>query len=124
MNRPFTRIREMQLAASEQYRNKERELEASLKDTQDKLTELQQAKQGAGAQQMILSPEQEAEIRKFREKQAQVNKDLREVRKDLRREVDSLQNRLKWANIAGMPLLVTIAGVSLAFMKRKRTAAK
>ena len=46
------------------------------------------------------------------------------MRKDLKREVDSLENRLKWLNIAGMPLVVTAAGISLAFIKRKKTAAK
>ena len=73
---------------------------------------------------MILSPEQQAELTKFRQKQAEVNKELKQVRKDLKREVDSLENRLKWINIAGMPLLVTAAGISLALVKRKKTAAK
>jgi ABC-type uncharacterized transport system involved in gliding motility auxiliary subunit len=124
MNRPFTRIREMEVAAADRYRSKIKELEASLQETQTKLNELQQAKQASGQQRMIMSPEQEAELRKFREKEAQVNKDLKKERKNLAREVESLQNRLKWANIAGMPLLVTVAGISLALVKRKKTAAR
>jgi ABC-type uncharacterized transport system involved in gliding motility auxiliary subunit len=124
MNRPFTRVREMQLAAEERYRSKIRDLEASLEETQNRLNELQQAKQGNGQQRMIMSPEQQAELTKFRQKQAEVNKELKEVRKDLKREVDSLENRLKWLNIGAMPLVVTLAGISLAFVKRKKTAAK
>ena len=124
MNRPFTRVREMQLAAEDRYRSKIKDLEASLEETQNRLNELQQAKQGSGQQRMIMSPEQQAELTKFREKQAEVNKELKEVRKDLKREVDSLENRLKWINIGGMPLVVTLAGISLAFVKRKKTAAK
>ena len=124
MNRPFTRVREMQVAAEERYRSKIRDLEASLQETQNRLNELQQAKQGNGQQRMIMSPEQQAELTKFRQKQAEVNKELKQVRKDLKREVDSLENRLKWINIAGMPFLVTAAGVSLALVKRKKTAAK
>jgi ABC-type uncharacterized transport system involved in gliding motility auxiliary subunit len=46
------------------------------------------------------------------------------VRKDLRGEIDSLQNNLKWINIAGMPLLVTVAGLLLAWMKRTKRAAR
>ena len=124
MNRPFTRVREMQAAAEERYRSKIRDLEASLQETQTRLNELQQAKQGNGQQRMIMSPEQQAELTKFRQKQAEVNKELKQVRKDLKREVDSLENRLKWMNIAGMPLLVTAAGISLALVKRKKTAAR
>jgi ABC-type uncharacterized transport system involved in gliding motility auxiliary subunit len=124
MNRPFTRIRSMEAAAKERYQSKIRDLETSLQDAQNRLNELQQAKQQNGQQRMILSPEQQAEITKFRQKQADVNKELRQVRKDLKKEVDSLENRLKWLNIAGMPLLVTAAGISLALVKRKKTAAK
>ena len=45
-------------------------------------------------------------------------------RKNLRRDIDSLENRIKWLNIAGMPLLVTLSGITLALLKRQRTAAK
>jgi ABC-type uncharacterized transport system involved in gliding motility auxiliary subunit len=34
------------------------------------------------------------------------------VRKDLRQEIDSLQNTLKWINIAAVPLLITLAGLA------------
>lgn len=124
MNRPFTKVRAMQVAAEERFRSKIKELEKSLQDTQTRLSELQQAKQGSGQQRSILSPEQQAEIQKFKQKQAQANKELKEVRKDLRREIDSLENRLKWMNIAGMPLVVVAAGISVALVKRKKTAAK
>jgi ABC-type uncharacterized transport system involved in gliding motility auxiliary subunit len=124
MNRPFTRIREMEAAARARYQSRIQELEKSLQDTQQRLNELQRAKEGTGQQKMILSPEQQAELTKFREKQVQVSKELKQEEKNLRRDVVSLENRLKWVNIGGMPLLVTIAGISLAFVKRKRTAAK
>jgi hypothetical protein len=75
-------------------------------------------------QDRILSKEQIAEIEKFRQKQAQANRRLREVRKDLRKEIDSLENRLKWLNIAGMPVVVTAAGLVLAVMRKQRTRAK
>ena len=56
-------------------------------------------------------------------KMAQSN-DLRNVQKDLRRDVVSLQHRVEWINIASRPVLVTLAGVGLAAFKRKRTSAK
>ena len=65
-----------------------------------------------------------AEIDKLRQKQVEVNRDLKKVQKDLRKEVNSLENTLKWANILGMPAAVALAGIVLALLKRKKTAAK
>ena len=45
-------------------------------------------------------------------------------RRNLRQDVDALENRLKWANIAMMPLLVTATGIALAVARRKKVAAK
>jgi ABC-type uncharacterized transport system involved in gliding motility auxiliary subunit len=122
MNRPFTVVKQMQAQAEERYRNKIKDLEKSLSDTQARLSELQNNKESG--QRFILSPEQQAEIKKFQAKQAEVNQELRKERRNLSRDIDSLQNRMKWMNIAGMPLLVTMSGISLALLKRKKTAAK
>ena len=70
-----------------------------------------QTKKEAG-QRFILSKEQQAEIVQFKQKEAEARKKLKGVRKNLRQEIDSLENRLKWPNIAGMPALVTIAGLA------------
>ena len=120
--RPFTRVREMQSKAENDYRAKIQEIEKSLQETQRELNELQRNKDKN--QRFVLSPEQQAKLEEFRKKEAQTKKDLKEVRKNLRQDIESLENRIKWANIAGMPLLVTLGGVGLALFKRKRTAAK
>ena len=122
LNRPFTVVRKMQAQAEERHRSKIKELEQGLQDAQGKLNELQRKKEAG--QRFILSAEQQAEIKKFQEKEAQVRKELKMVRKNLRRDIDSMENRLKWMNIAGMPILVTLSGVLLAVFKRKKTAAK
>jgi len=121
-NRPFTLVREMQTKAEENYRSKIKELEDSLAETQRRLNELQQKKEKG--QRFILSPEQQAELENFRKKEAEVKIKLKDERKKLRRDIDSLENRLKWFNIAAMPLVVSASGLALAFYKRKRTAAK
>jgi ABC-type uncharacterized transport system involved in gliding motility auxiliary subunit len=122
LNRPFTVVRGMQAKAEENYRSKIKELESSLQETQTRLNELQKSKETG--QRFILSPEQQAEVANFRKKEADAKKQLKEVRRNLRRDIDALENRLKWLNIAGMPFLVTISGVALAVYKKKRTAAK
>jgi hypothetical protein len=112
----------MQAASEDRWRNKVKDLEKSLSDTQTRLGELQKNKETG--QRFILSPEQQSEIKNFQKKQAEVKKELKSVRKDLRQDIDSLENRLKWINIAGMPLLVTVSGLSLAVIKKRKTAAK
>ena len=122
LNRPFTRVKNMEAEADARFRGKVKELEDSLAEAQTKLNELQQHKEKG--QRFILSPEQQQEVEKFQKKQVEVNRELKQVRKDLRREVDRLEARVKWWNIFAMPLAVTTCGVLLAVYKRKLTGAK
>ena len=116
--RPFTVVQKLQAGAKANYRSKIKELENNLADTQRKVNELQKTKEGG--QRFILSPEQQQELVNFRKKEADVKVQLRQMRKQLRSEIDSLENRIKWLDIAGMPAAVIFAGFALAVMKRKR----
>jgi DNA repair exonuclease SbcCD ATPase subunit len=116
--RPFTVVQKMQADAESNYRSKIKELENSLAEAQRKLNELQKSKEGG--QQFILSSEQQQELVNFRKKEADVKVQLKQMRKQLRSEIDSLENRIKWLNIAGMPVAVVLAGFGLAAMKRRR----
>ena len=99
------------------------ELQQSLNETQQRLSELQQQRTDKD-QRFILSPEQSAELDNFRKKQAEVSRELKQARKDLRKEVVSLETRLEWFNILAMPALVTLAGLGIALVNRKKTSAK
>jgi len=122
LNRPFTVVKRIEAQASDRYRNKIKELQDGLQEAQQRLNELQQNKEKG--QRFIISPEQQAEIEKFRKKEAQVKSELRQVEKDRKREIDSLEARVKGWNIAAMPLIVCLSGIVLAVYKRKLTAAK
>jgi ABC-type uncharacterized transport system involved in gliding motility auxiliary subunit len=112
LNRPFTVVQEMQAQADERFRAKIKELESGLQETQKKLNELQAARKDQSQQQRtILSPEQQAELQKFRTREAEAKRELKQVRKDLRREINSLENGLKWSNIAGVPIAVVLVGI-------------
>ena len=121
-NRPFLVVNQMEAAAEQRYQSKIDELENSIAETRQKLAALQNS--NPSDQKTVLSPQQQAEIKKFRENEAKSDKELKQVRKDLRQEIDSLQNTLKWINIAAMPLLVTLAGLGFAVFKRQRRAAR
>src|SRR6266540_697722 len=119
--RPFTVIRDMEARAQQAYLGKIKELEDNLGQTQEKLNALQKGKgQGAGA---ILSGEQQTELENFRRKAAETRLALKEVRRELRADSEALQFWTKVANIALMPLLVALAGIVLAILRRRRTPA-
>jgi len=123
LSRPFTVIREKQSEANMRFQAVIKKLEDEKAEAERKLNELQQARKDNN-QRFILSPEQQAEIAKFRQSQAEVGKKLKAVRKELSQDIESLENRLKWMNIAGMPVLVTVAGLGLAMVRKQKTKAK
>jgi len=122
LNRPFTRVKEMEAAAQAKFDSKIKDLQQSQADTEQRLRELQQNK--STDERYILSPEQRTEIEKLRKQEVEVARQLKQVQKDLRREVVAMQNRIEWLNIAAMPVVVTLFGVLLAWRQRKRTSAK
>ncbi len=123
LTRPFTLVKKMEAEAQARGQAKVLELQQSLSETQQRLSELQ-AQRKDKDQRFILSAEQKAELENFRKKQAEVSKELKQAQKDLRKEVVSLEARLKWLNILAMPFGVTLAGVGIALIKRKKTSAK
>ncbi|MBT5706690.1 MAG: ABC transporter, partial [Verrucomicrobia bacterium] len=125
MNRPFTTIRDMQIQAEKEYRSKIQGLEDTLQQTQTKLSELQSQRTDVSqGQRFVLSDDQQKELEKFRKQQVDTNKQLKTMRRDLRKDIDALETKLKWVNIAGMPFIITIGGILIATIKRKRTAAR
>jgi len=122
-NRPFTRIKAMEAAANEKFQSEIKALEDKASEAQRKINELQSQKKDKD-QRFILSPEQTAELAKLRKEEADTRQHLKQVQKDFRKEVVSLQTYATWWNILGVPFAVTASGIAIAFVKRKRTSAK
>src|SRR5918992_1833342 len=120
--RPLTVVRELEAEAQQQYFGKIQALEEEVQKTTAKLQELQ--KQGAaGKSGQILTPEQQAEMERFRKTVAEARLALKEVRKNLRQDAESLVFLTKVANIALMPLLVALVGLLMAFFAGRRRRA-
>jgi len=122
-NRPFTRIKAMEAEANKKFQREIKSLEESRSEAQRKINELQSQKKDKD-QRFILSPEQTAELAKLRKEEAETGKRLKQVQKDLRKEVVSLQTSVKWMNILAVPAAVTASGIVIAVTKRKKTSAK
>jgi len=118
--RPFTTVDNMRRAAEESFRGKERELQQRLSDTERKLTELQSGK--SKENEMILSPEQKAELTNFQDQKIAIRKELRQVRRSLDDRIEALGTRLKLVNIGLMPLLITLFALGFAWARRRARA--
>jgi len=123
LNRPFTRLKEMEAKAGREFENQLKALEEKKSETERKISELQSSKAG-NEQKFILSPEQQKALENYQKTEAEANKSLKVTRKNLRKETDSLEFWTKVVNIAAMPVLVAMVGIVLAIYKRERTAAK
>lgn len=115
--RRFEYIEELRRQAGERYVGVENTLNEELRQTEQKLTELQQNK--STDQAMILSPQQKAELERFQERKLEIRKELRKVQADLNQDVRSLGTWLKLLNILVLPLLVAAVGV-VAYLRRSR----
>jgi ABC-type uncharacterized transport system involved in gliding motility auxiliary subunit len=94
------------------------ELQSELQQTESKLTELQSKRNDQAS--LMLSPEQEAELKRFTAEKTRVRKELRETQRGLDVDINRLNSRLKVINIAIAPLLVAVAGVVILMLRRRR----
>ena len=117
--RPFELVQNIQNEAEDKYRAKERSLVKELEDVEKKMQELQNRERAKSA--AVLSPEQQAEIAKFRARVLEIRQELRQVQLNLRRDIDNLDARLKVLNIAAVPAAVAILALLVAFVRRNRT---
>ena len=124
--RPFTKVEAMAKAAQQQYQAEEQRLMRQLEETEKKILGLQGGPagpaKGDAVEQRKLTPEQEAEIKKFTEEMLATRRALRQVRHNLKKDIEGLRNKLSFLNIALVPILVTVTagGLGAARMRRRR----
>jgi ABC-type uncharacterized transport system involved in gliding motility auxiliary subunit len=118
--RPLTVVRELEAEAQKQYFGRIQGLEEEVQKTTAKLQELQKAQGAAGKSAQLLTSEQQAEMERFRKTVAEARLALKEVRKNLRQDAESLVFWTKVANIALMPLLVALIGLFIALIRRRK----
>lgn len=119
--RPFKRVEEIRRGAEERYRSTEQRLQQQLETLEQQLTALQQP--GAEGQAQAISPEQQAEILRFQDERLRMRKELRDVQHRLNADIDALGNRLKLVNILGMPTLVVLVALLVAWRRWSRRRA-
>lgn len=116
-DRPFKLVNDMRRNAERAYREKEQALTAKLKEVQEQLAKLEAGGEAGAA---LLTENDRFAIERFRADMLNVRRDLREVKRALREDIDSLQWWLQVFNIALVPLLIGAGGIAYAAMQRRR----
>jgi ABC-type uncharacterized transport system involved in gliding motility auxiliary subunit len=120
-SRPFERVEALRRQADDRLRGKALELQAELQQTETKLAELQSKRNDQSS--LMLSPEQEAELKRFVAEKARARRELRETQRGLDVDINRLNSWLKVINIAIAPLGVAVAGVIILSLRRRRRTA-
>jgi ABC-type uncharacterized transport system involved in gliding motility auxiliary subunit len=118
-DRPFTLVNELRRDAERRYREKEQALTTKLKEVQDQLSKLERA---GGDASVILSESDRQAIDKFRGDMLSIRRELREVKRALREDIDRLDGWLKFTNIALVPLLIGVGGLGWAAVRRRQAS--
>lgn len=119
--RPFTKVDELRRHADDKLRATEKELDRELRDTEQKLSQLEAGR--ANQSELVLSPEQEAELTRFQQERVRIRKELRDVRRGLDVEIEGLGKTLKILNIGLIPALIAIGAILLAITRRRKLRA-
>jgi hypothetical protein len=112
-------VAEIRRAADKEFGQKAKELEAKLKDADTRINELQGQKD-VQTSALILSPEQQKEVDRFRKDREQIRKDLRANRHSRDKDIEALGWWLKFANTLLIPILLVGAAIGLAMGRSRR----
>lgn len=124
-SRPFVRVQQLERQAQEKFQQEELVLEAKLNGATQRLNALQN-QSGDSAQQggkQVFSQAVLDEIKKFREERKEAQDRLREVRRDLRQDIEGLGQTLFLICTFLMPLILILISVAAAYNKHSRLSA-
>ena len=117
-NRPFTRVQEIETRAQAAFREELEALQEREREARQRLEDLQ--RQADPDQRMFVTPAQEETIRQYREELFQTERRIRDLQRELRRDVDRLGLWVKGINIALVPGLVALFGLGHGLLRRRR----
>jgi len=119
--RPFTKVEELRMAAETQFRATEERLQSELSETEQRLGELQSAREDTG--NILLTAEQQGEIDRFIDQRANIRTELRSVQRGLDQDIERLGTVLKVINIGLVPVLLAVFALIAVWRRNRREAA-
>ena len=103
--RPFTVVQKLQAEAEQKYLGQEQELQNQLDET---LSQIQNLSAGRAGENVNLSDKQLMELANFQVLVEQTRKQLREVRRNLSKDIDLLANKINILNTFFIPILLIL----------------
>jgi ABC-type uncharacterized transport system involved in gliding motility auxiliary subunit len=119
-SRPFTRVEALRREADARFRQTEQALQAQLAETEQRLAELQAAREDQGS--LLMSTEQQQEVDRFLQQQLSIRRELRSVRRELDASIENLGTALKVINIGLVPALLIIGTLTVILWRRRAMA--
>lgn len=120
--RPFSTLKEMREEVEEKYRPKLVSLEAERQKLAEQLSKAQpqlDLKRGT----LIVDKATLQNIEEMKKNSVKIDREVRDIRKEVNKEVEFQKTLLKSLNVFGVPLLVGVVGLLLAMRRRSLTAA-
>lgn len=119
--RPFDRVDALRREADAEFRATEEQLQGQLDETERRLGELQSQRDDDSS--LLMSPEQQAEVQRFRDEQLRIRQQLRSVQRELDSSIERLGTVLRIVNIVVVPVgLALLALLVYLFRRNRRTA--
>ena len=120
--RPFTKLKEMRESVEEKYRPQLVKLEKERQDLAEKLSKARpqlDLKKGA----LIIDQGTMNNIKEMEKNSKTIDKQVRDIRKEVNKEVEFSKTLIKGLNVVIVPLVVGLLGLLFAVQRRVRTAA-
>lgn len=115
--RPFVKMDELRENVEKQFRPRLVERQAEMDKIAQEMGPLR-VKNG-----QLADPAQIKKLEELMKKQANINREIREIKKEQNKDINYTQSVITLLNVFGVPLLVIAVGVMLAIRRRVSTAA-
>ena len=125
--RPFDRVEAMRKDAEQRYLTREQELQDQIKKGEMRINELQREKGGGNVDAngfLVLTPEQTEELKKLEQASKDARKELREVQRSLRAEIERTGTSLMVLNVILWPLGVATLATAWISLRYRRQRGK
>jgi ABC-type uncharacterized transport system involved in gliding motility auxiliary subunit len=125
--RPFGRVEEIRKDAEARYLRREQELEDEIRKGEMRINELQRARGDEGVDalgRIVLTPEQEEEIDRIEAASRDARKELREVQRSLRADIERTGTALMALNVVAWPLAVAGLATAVISVRHRRQKVK
>jgi ABC-type uncharacterized transport system involved in gliding motility auxiliary subunit len=120
-DRPFVVVDNLRREADRHFLAEQERLKAKIAETEQRLTVLQTQ---TGEGQSAPSAHAQDEAAQFRAELLSSRKALRDVQRNLRRDIDRLASYVRFVNVALMPILVAFVAIGIAVIRHRRRKAR